>query len=309
MGYGRQKARKKERIHLECPRRLCRRELVQIDGSEHTWLEERGPKASLLVFIDDAASEILAAEFTPEESFFSYGKLCKSYFRAWGLPVGFYCDRLSVFRSPRQKGTGEASVTQFQRALLVLDIELTYAYSPEAKCRVERCNGTVQDRLIKEMRLLGIDNSDAANAYLPEFIADYNQRLYVEPVSQIDRHRPLDETEDLDFLFSIHDFRIITKTLQLNYDGKSYQIKTERLAYNFQKREVLISQDSMGMITAWLDGKALALDEIEKRSKQYQITASTAPKTKSEPSAYNHLWRTYGKKLNGRPILITLITN
>jgi len=303
------KSKKKEKIHPARPRRVCRGELVQIDGSEHAWLEERGPKATLLVFVDDATSEILAAEFATEESFFSYGKLCKSYFRTWGLPVGFYCDRFSVFRSPRPKNTGEESVTQFQRALSVLDIEITYAYSPEAKGRVERCNGTLQDRLIKEMRLLGIDNYDAANAYLPEFIADYNRRFAVEPIESFDRHRPLDETEDLDFLFSVHDFRIITKTLQVHYDGKIYQIKTQRPVYNFQKREVLVTQDSNGEITAWLDGNALELEEIEKRPKQSQITASAAPKAKPEPPAYNHPWRTYGKKLNGKPILTTMIIN
>ena len=306
-GVWKAKSKKKENLHPARPRRVCRGELVQIDGSEHAWLEERGPKATLLVFVDDATSEILAAEFAPVESFFSYGKLCKSYFRKWGIPVGFYCDRYSVFRSPKQKKTGEETVTQFQRALSVLDIDLRYAYSPEAKGRVERCNGTLQDRLVKEMRLLGIDNYDAANAYLPEFIADYNRRFAVKPIGSFDRHRPLDETEDLDFLFSVHDFRIITKALQVHYDGKVYQIKTERPAYNFQKREVLITQDSDGEITAWLDGNVLDLEEIEKRPKQNPITASAAPKAKPEPPAYNHPWRAYGKKLNGKPILTTMI--
>lgn len=303
------KSKKKEKIHPTRPRRACRGELVQIDGSEHAWLEERGPKATLLVFVDDATSEILAAEFAPEESFFSYGNLCKSYFRTWGLPVGFYCDRFSVFRSPRQRKTGEETVTQFQRALSVLDIEITYAYSPEAKGRVERCNGTLQDRLVKEMRLLGIDNYDAANAYLPEFIADYNRRFAVKPIESFDRHRPLDETEDLDFLFSVHDFRIVTKTLQVHYGNKAYQIKTKRPAYIFQNKEVLVTQDSNGEITAWLDGNVLVLEEIEKRPKQSQITACTAPKTRPDPPAYNHPWRTYGKKLNRKPVLTTMITN
>lgn len=301
------KSKKKEKIHPARPRRVCRGELVQIDGSEHTWLEERGPKATLLVFVDDATSEILAAEFAPVESFFSYGKLCKSYFRKWGLPVGFYCDRYSVFRSPKQKKTGEETVTQFQRALSVLDVEITYAYSPEAKGRVERCNGTLQDRLVKEMRLLGIDDYDAANAYLPEFITDYNRRFAVEPIESFDRHRPLNETDDLDFLFSVHDFRTISKTLQVHYDGKVYQIKSKRPPYIFQNKEVLITQDSDGEITAWLDGNALELDEIEKRPKQNKITVSTAPKAKPEPPAYNHPWRAYGKKLNGKPILTTMI--
>jgi hypothetical protein len=109
-------------------------------------------------------------------------------------------------------------------------------------------------------------------------------------------------------LFSIHDFRIITKTIQVHYDGKVYQIKTKPPAYNFQKREVLVTQDSNGEITAWLDGNALELEDIEKRPRQSQITACAA-KGKPEPPAYNHPWRTYGKKLNGKPILTTMIIN
>lgn len=157
------------------------------------------------------------------------------------------------------------------------------------------------------MRLLGIDNYEVANAYLPVFIADYNRKFAVEPIEKLDRHCQLDETEDLDFLFSVHDFRIITKALQVHYDGKAFQIKTHRPAYNFQKREVLITQDSDGEITAWLDGNALELEELEKRPKQNPITASAAPRAKPEPPAYNHPWRTYGKKLNGKPILTTMI--
>jgi len=136
--------------------------------------------------------------------------------------VGFYCDRYSMFRSPKQKKTGEETVTQFQRGLSVLNIDLTYAYSPEAKGRVERCNGTLQDHLVKEMCLLGIDNYDVANVYLPEFIADYNRRFAVEPIESFDRHRPLDKTDNLGFLFSVHDFRTISKKLQAHYDGKVY---------------------------------------------------------------------------------------
>lgn len=303
------KSKKKEPIHPLRPRRVSRGELVQIDGSDHAWLEERGPEATLLVFVDDATSEILAAQFVKEESFFSYGELCKSYFRTWGLPVGFYCDRFSVFRSPKLKKSGEEPVTQFQRALSVLEVELTYAYSPQAKGRVERCNGTLQDRLVKEMRLLDIDNYAAANAYLPEFIKDYNRRFAVDPVEKTDRHRPLDENEDLDFLFSIHDFRIITKTLEINYASKVYQIKTDRPAYIYQKQEVLITQQSNEKIKAWLDGNLLELEIIEKRPKQGQIVASTSVKAKPEPPLYNHPWRTYGKKINGKPILTTLIVD
>lgn len=128
---------------------------MQIDGSEHAWLEDRGPKATFLVYVDDATSEILAAEILPEESFFSYGNLCKRYFKEQDFPKTFYSDRFSVFRNNRRDNLRFEPVTQFQRAMTDLGIELICANSPQAKGRVERANGTLQDRLIKEMRLLG----------------------------------------------------------------------------------------------------------------------------------------------------------
>ena len=307
-GVWKVKTKKKKEPHYSRPRRERRGELVQIDGSEHAWLEERGPKASLLVFVDDATSEILAAEFVPEESFFGYGDLCKRYFREHGLPIAFYSDRFSVFRDNHKENVSKEPVTQFQRALTALDIGLICANSPQAKGRVERANETLQDRLIKEMRLLGISDYAQANQYLPEFIRDYNHRFAVVPVSDLDCHRPLDKTEDLDFLFSIHDFRKITKTLLIHYDNKDYQIVTKRSAYYYAKQEVLITCDPSGAISAWFDGNLLTLKEIERRPKQGTVVSSKSTKAQPVVPAYNHPWRTYGKKINGKPILTTLST-
>ncbi len=301
------KTKKKVQPHFSRPRRMSRGELVQIDGSEHAWLEERGPKATLLVFVDDATSEILAAEFVPEECFFSYGDLCKQYFRKQGLPRSFYSDRFSVFRDNHKGNLSYEPVTQFQRALSLLDVELICANSPQAKGRVERTNGTLQDRLIKEMRLLNILDYEQANQYLPKFILDYNRRFAVMPGSNVDFHRPLDETQDLDFLFSIHDFRKITKTLQINYAGKVYQIITRHPTYYYAKKEVLITCEASGSISAWFEGHLLTLQEIEKRPKQGAVVSSKSAKAKPLPPAYDHPWRTYGKKINGKPILTTLI--
>ena len=161
---------------------------MQIDGSEHGWLEDRGPKATLLVFVDDATSEILAAEFVSEESFFSYGELCKRYFSEHALPKSFYSDRFSVFRNNRTDNLSYEPVTQFQRAMTALGVEIICANSPQVKGRVERANQTLQDRLIKEMRLLGIRNYEQANQFLPEFIRDYNRRFAVMPGSSLDFH-------------------------------------------------------------------------------------------------------------------------
>lgn len=164
IGIHQAKTRKPVRIHRLCERPACRGELVQIDESKHAWSEDRAKKASLLVFIDDATSELLALELVEEESFFAYGEVCKRYFREVGLPISFYSDRFSVFRTNRSKKLAYEPVTQFQRALSGLDVKLICASSPEAKGRVERANATLQDRLIKEMRLRNICTYAEANA-------------------------------------------------------------------------------------------------------------------------------------------------
>lgn len=302
------KTKKKKEPHYSRPRRKHRGELVQIDGSEHAWLEDRGPKATLLVFVDDATSEILAAEFVPEESFFSYGELCKRYFSENGIPKSFYSDRFSVFRNNRKDNLSYEPVTQFQRALTVLGIEIICANSPQAKGRVERANQTLQDRLIKEMRLLGICTYELANLFLPEFIHDYNHRFAVMSASILDFHRPLDKTQDLDFLFSIHDFRTITNTLLIHYAAKVYQIVTNHPAYYYAKQEVLITCDNIGVVSAWFHGSLLTLKEIEKRPRQGVVVSTKANEVKPLPPAYNHPWRSYGKKINGKPVLNTLST-
>ena len=307
-GIWKPKPKKKKEPHYERPRRMHRGELVQIDGSVHAWLEERADKAVLLVFVDDASSAILAAKFVPVENYFNYGELCKEYFREHGLPKAFYSDKFSVFRSNRKQDLKYEPVTQFQRALSVLDVDLICANSPQAKGRVERANQTLQDRLIKEMRLLNICDYDQANQYLPEFIADYNRKFAVLPVSDIDFHRRLDETIDLDFLFCVHDFRIVSKTLQINYDGRVYQIKTDHHAYVYSKQEVLITCDASRTISAWFHGKLLKLEEIEKRPKQTAVVSTKSVASEPVVPAYDHPWRTYGKKINGKPTLTTLST-
>ena len=307
-GVWQAKTKKKAEPHYSRPRRKHRGELVQIDGSDHNWLEDRGPRATLLVFVDDATSEILAAEFVSEESFFSYGQLCKRYFREHGLPKSFYSDRFSVFRDNHKENLAHEPVTQFQRALTVLGVEIICANSPQAKGRVERANQTLQDRLVKEMRFLGINSYEQANQFLPEFIRDYNHRFAVMPGSSLDFHRPLDKTQDLDFLFSIHEFRTITKTLLIHYAGKVYQIVTNHPAYFYAKVEVLVTCDHTGAISAWLDGNLLTLNEIEKRPRQGTVMSSKSIESKPISPAYNHPWRTYGKKINGKPVLNTLLT-
>src|SRR5947199_3275863 len=145
------------------PRRACRGELVQIDGSEHAWFEDRGPVCTLLVYVDDATCELMAPRFAEVESTFDYFSATRDYLEEHGKPMAFYSDRLSVFHvQARDRAENGPGLSQFGRALRALNIDLLCARSPEAKGPVERTNGTFQDRLVKELRLRGLNDPIAA---------------------------------------------------------------------------------------------------------------------------------------------------
>lgn len=146
-------------------RRACCGELIQIDGSDHRWFEDRGPACTLLVFIDDATSQLMHLYFTEAESTFSYFTATRAYLERHGKPLAFYSDKASVFRSNHKAPQGGDGYTQFGRAMYELNIESICANSSQAKGRVERANLTLQDRLVKELRLRGISNMADANAF------------------------------------------------------------------------------------------------------------------------------------------------
>lgn len=297
------KAKKAQLPHPPRERHCHRGELVQIDGSVHSWLEERGPKACLLLFVDDATSAVLAARFVDQESFFSYASLCKSYFETVGTPVTFYSDKFSVFRANSSRSIQKEAVTQFDRALCSIGVELICAHCPQAKGRVERANETFQDRLIKEMRLRNIDSYQDANAFLPNFVAFYNQKFAVLPRSSVDMHVPLDPTIDLDFIFSIHSTRTITKDLLIHFNTLTYQIITNRPPSHLIGREVLVVQNEDGAVSAFLNHQKHTLQIINIQPKPPRIACSKS----FDPHIYtpppDHPWRSYGKKLNGLPVL------
>ena len=189
---------RKQRRHFHQPRlrREALGELVQIDGSEHRWFEDRADPCSLLVFIDDATGRLMQLRFVPSESAFSYFEALRGYLEAHGCPVAFYCDKHSVFRVARKDAKGGQGMTQFGRALAELNIEILCANSSQAKGRVERVNRTLQDRLVKELRLAGIGGIEAGNAFLPGFMARFNARFAVAPARPGDLHRPLNVAPD-----------------------------------------------------------------------------------------------------------------
>lgn len=205
-------------------RRHCLGELIQIDGSDHAWFEDRGPACALLVFIDDATSRVMHLHFTYSESTFSYYEATRRYIELYGKPQAFYSDRYSVFRVNRKGSTKGDGHTQYGRVLFELNIESICANSSQAKGRVERANLTLQDRLVKELRLKGISTMDEANAFVPIFIEDFNRRFAKPPRNDWNAHRPVRVDEDLELTFTVREPRKVSNSLTLQYDKMIYMI-------------------------------------------------------------------------------------
>lgn len=256
-GLWKAKRQKQAKIHPQRDRRECFGELVQIDGSPHDWFEGRGPKCCLLVAIDDATSRLCSLHFEPSETTAGYFRLIRKHIVHHGIPLATYSDQHGIFRI-NLPGVSEHTETQFGRAAGQLGIEVICAHSPEAKGRVERANQTLQDRLVKEMRLLGISDIESANAYLPTYIKEHNRRFAVEAQSSEDAHRkdlPTDEVMNL--IFSYQEDRTISKNLEVSYENVIYQIKTNTKGYRLRHSKVTVCKDLNDIITLVCQGKIL----------------------------------------------------
>ena len=204
-------------------RRACFGELVQADGSLHDWLEGRGPIFTLLVLIDDATSRA-TARFYPAETTEGYLDLLGRYLRKHARMVAIYADRHSIFQNQAEEGQSPPP-TQVGRALAELGIQLIPAHSPQAKGRVERFNGTAQDRLVKELRLAGVSTIEEANAVLEEtFLPWFNRRCTVKAASPNDAHRRLHPSMNLDAILSVQEQRTVTGDYTIRYNNEVYQL-------------------------------------------------------------------------------------
>jgi transposase len=174
---------RQQAVHQPRARRDCPGELVQIDGSRHWWFEDRGPPCTLLVYIDDATGRLMHLKFVEAESTFDYMLATREYLQAHGKPLALYSDKHTVFRVAKIDAVSGDGMTQFGRAMHELGITILCANSPQAKGRVERANKTLQDRLVKELRLSGAATITEGNALLPAFMADYNKRFARAPTT------------------------------------------------------------------------------------------------------------------------------
>jgi hypothetical protein len=248
-------------------RRECFGELIQIDGSLHDWFEGRGPKCTLLVYIDDATGKLMECQFVKSESTFNYFDSTRRYLEKHGKPVAFYSDKHSVFRINKTGELGGDGVTQFGRALADLNIDIICANTPQAKGRVERVNRTLQDRLIKEMRLMNISDAEQGNKFLPEFMAKFNEQFGKEPIDAKDMHREILPHENLNEIFSWQETRTLSKNLTLQYDKVLYLIEDSVDNRSLARHKVTVFDYFDGTIKIKLNNRELSYHIFDKIKK------------------------------------------
>ncbi|WP_288821796.1 ISNCY family transposase [uncultured Leclercia sp.] len=259
-GLWRERRRKIARIYQRRQRRPCYGELIQIDGSPHDWFEERGPRCTLIVFIDDATSALMALRFAPAETTRAYMETLRDYLDKYGRPLALYSDRHSIFRVNNPEREGE--LTQFTRAIKTLGIEPIHANSPQAKGRVERANQTLQDRLVKELRLRNISDIESANLWLSEFVKDYNSRFASIPRENGNAHRGiLHSPEELNYILCYQSRRVLSKNLSFQYKTSAYQIRSEGQGYRLRHAIVTVCENFNGEITVLYESRPLGYEK------------------------------------------------
>jgi transposase len=251
-------------VHLPRERRARFGELVQIDGSPHPWFEKRGPRCTLLVFIDDATSRIVALHFTTAETTASYFMAARQYFERFGLPQAFYSDRFSVFRV-NADSIESSETTQFGRAMDDLGIELICANSPQAKGRVERANRTLQDRLVKELRIAGIADINTANDFVKNYIESHNERFAVAPRDERDAHRPVAQHERLGRILAPRRSRRLSKAMLFQHDNAVYHVTTTQRRLVFPRALVDVIDAPDGTILVERDGALLDFELVTRK--------------------------------------------
>jgi Winged helix-turn helix len=250
--------------HQPRRRRDCLGELVQIDGSEHAWFESRGETCTLLAFVDDATSRLMQLQFVASESAFDYFRATRAYLEAHGKPVAFYSDKHGIFRVNAKDPVGGDRITQFGRALMDLNIDIICANSPQAKGRIERAFGTLQDRMVKELRLAGISTVAAANVWLPGFIVSYNARFGGQPLNGKNLHRPLTVADNLDEILTWREVRTVTNNLTLHYDRMMLLLDPTPFARGLARKKVDVVNYPDGRFTVQFEGTPLPFRVFDK---------------------------------------------
>jgi len=295
-GLWKGKKKKNKKVYQRRTRRSRFGDLLQGDGSPHKWFELRGEKCCLIHFIDDATNEVTTAKFIPTECEEGYLACLKEHLGKYGRPMALYVDRHGIFRVNREEIKKGVGITHFGQVVKALGIELICARSPQAKGRIERSNGVLQDRLTKEMRLEGIDTIEAGNEFLPKFFEEYNKRFRKEAANSEDAHRPMRKQDDLERLYARQDKRKLSKDLTFQHQGTLYLIETKTPN---RLRHALVDVFWRGVkpIDVEYEGKALKYSKWEERVYEKppvidskELEARCVERKQRKPAS-NHPWR------------------
>lgn len=248
-------------------RRACIGMMVQLDGSPHDWFEGRGPKCTLLIFIDDATSLVQYGVFVDGEDTMSLMRATKVYLRRFGRPVVLYVDKGGVYRvNKHYEDEADRPATQFARAMGELGVEVIWAHSPQAKGRVERGFETHQDRLVKELRLAGISTMEAANEFLWKvYIPDHNARCAVAPREAGDAHRPLRASHRLDEILSLRETRGVGNDFTVRFESNWFQLLADSALRIKPKDKVEVERRLDGSLHVRAKGRYVPFKTLGKR--------------------------------------------
>ena len=278
-------------------------EMVQFDGSHHMWLEERGPKMVFMGYIDDATNHIFGRFYEYEGTYPAMDSLSR-YIKRYGLPRSIYMDKLKTYKATRQPTLyeelrGEGPLSQYQRALKELGINDIHANSAEAKGRVERLFATLQDRLIKEMRLVKVKTIEEANEFLDDYLPRHNERFSKKALKEGDLHRPLPDEVNLHDIFCLKDIRTINNGYIVRWRCRRFLIDNASIA--MRKRKIEVSEHFDGKLTFKLSGRYLKFHEIFEpkplNAQSQKEKASVKRKGKYIPPP-DHPWRRHNPALH-----------
>jgi hypothetical protein len=307
-GVWKAKRRRIKQVHTWRPRRSCRGELVQWDTSIHDWLEGRGEqKLKLIAMIDDASNELFA-RFVLEDSTVEHMRVLWRYLERNGRPLSFYTDKAALFHvASRRVGYygdhSEGGETQIQRALRELGVELILAHSPQAKGRVERCFGVLQDRLVKGLRKGGASDLETANEHLERvFLPVWNRRFRRDPFSEVDAHRPLASAE-LASILSLVETRRVANDYTVSWHGQQYQIPRAAARPGLRSMTIRVEQRLDGTLWARVGEQMTQLSRCEGGNVGGATKASGAPTRKDHNRGGRSQWMN-SFSLNDRSALV-----
>jgi hypothetical protein len=283
-------------------------EMVQMDGSHHDWFEGRRPKCVLMGYIDDATGRILC-RFHEYEGTIPAMDSFKRYIRKYGIPMSVYFDKHTTYKSPAEPSiedeiNGTEPLSEFGRALTELGVEIIHAHSPQAKGRVERMFKTLQDRLVKEMTIRGINTIEEANTFLKSYVSSHNKRFAVKPKEQNDLHRAVPKGLNLDKILCIRTERTLRNDFTIAHNGKLYQIQEAMLS-----KKVIVQERVNGKMLVTYNDTSLKFKEITARPEKQQKPYRVYRQRKGHTPPVDHPWRKlnyqlFTKRQNRRKKLI-----